>query len=133
MTGTLARGLAIWLAVACAARGAAELQNDAHRWTDASGKFRVEAEFLRAEYSPQKKTVYAYIRSSYRAAAWTTKSWDWGTISTACIKAANGNARRMWSSSRRWEMTSCRLCRFAIKSLLPKADRPPFTSRSGRV
>ena len=48
-------------------------------------------------------SAFPDTRSSSRGAASTTTSWDWATTSIACIKEANGNARRTWSSSRRLE------------------------------
>ena len=62
MASELARGLAIWFALACAALAAEDPQAEIHLWTDASGRFSVQAEFVRAEYSQEKKSLLVYLK-----------------------------------------------------------------------
>ena len=54
MTSELARGMAAWLALAWGAAVAEDAKSEIREWTDASGKFTVQAEFVRSEYSQEK-------------------------------------------------------------------------------
>ena len=62
MTSNLARGMAIWFTLACAATAAEDVKNEIHLWTDASGRSSVQAEFLRAEYNQEKKVPLVYLK-----------------------------------------------------------------------
>jgi len=59
MANGLARGSAIWFTWVCAALAEADPQVEIHLWTDASGRFSVQAEFVRAEcgdYATERQT-----------------------------------------------------------------------------
>lgn len=64
MASKLARPLAIWFALACAALAAEHATNEIHEWTDASGRFSVQAEFVRAEYNQEKKVPLVYLKKA---------------------------------------------------------------------
>lgn len=62
MASKLARVLAVWFPLACAATAAEDVKNEIHLWTDASGRFSVQAEFVRAEYDQEKKASLVYLK-----------------------------------------------------------------------
>jgi len=116
MATELARGLAVWFTLACAALAAEDPQDGIQVWTDASGRFSVQAEFVRAEYSQDKKSLLVYARRTWSSSR---------RLETRRIRlsrfdsrfAARGHGRR----SRFWEQDATATLRRKSRSLVPVA------------